>query len=549
MAGPGPADSYIGSLISLTSKSEIRYEGLLYTVDAENSNIALQNVRSFGTEGRKKNGPQIPANDKVYEFIIFRGTDIKDLQVKMSPPPPIHSDPAIISLQAQATQPAAAPPYIAPPPTDLMANQSAYKASSVPYYHTASSGVPLWAPPPPPPQVPSGSVPYYWQGFYRPQDEHRLLEPTSGLDSTPIPPRVLPTLVTPPSAPSGHNQASTQASVTSTSTYLPPGSTAVSQAETHHPARVGLGISSLPVSDAHPSSSSFTNAQDPGFLQEKSDDVDVPLLKPETTKGKPFTEVRIGGSSGVSLQSMTSPAAQGGARKAPGKSHQVYKQVYRQVQGSKDNFNPGRRAPAPRSQPPPAQPLLPLPMSPPQRKPLHQVHEGVSRANFTRRGGNRGGGMGRPGRNAHSRSKLLEDFDFIAMNEKFNKEEVWDELLKVEYKDRVTEEGGAIQGVDYGFESNETNKDFDRGLSEPSKKSVYVKDDFFDSLSCDALDREHGRQERPKFSEQRKIDAETFGSYHLRTYRGGARGRHGGRGQARGGGRGRGGYAYGGIRG
>ena len=58
---------------------------------------------SFGTEGRRP-GEEVPASDNVYEYIVFRGSDVKDLRIeepappKENKPPQIPDDPAILGV-------------------------------------------------------------------------------------------------------------------------------------------------------------------------------------------------------------------------------------------------------------------------------------------------------------------------------------------------------------------------------------------------------------------------------------------------------------------
>ncbi|CAL9148258.1 protein decapping 5 [Musa acuminata AAA Group] len=557
------ADSYIGSLISLTSKSEIRYEGILYSINTEESSIGLSNVRSFGTEGRKKDGPQIPASDKIYEYILFRGSDIKDLQVKSSPPAqptPVNNDPAII--QTHYPRPASTSTSMPLVGSGSVADLSSHTAQlglprstfqgSLPLYQPGG-GLGTWGSSPTPPTANGSGLampPMYWQGYYAPSgglphlQQPSLLRPPPGL---PMPHSMQHPFQYPamnPSLPSGSQtlpelplfpHASSNTTLTSSPlpSVLDPSSTSTLSVET--------------------SSALLPNKSPATTTPVLTFNVSLPLVPPLTSNlektaamphSTPVVSSKPGAVPGSTLaylsvsepvpssvvSSSSSQVEKPVALVMPGKLLQTGPSVLPSSQplqtsrmdadckALEDKSKPLLPEPSLAAATEAKEPILPLPKS------TIQKLNGATSHNYYSRGRGRGRG------NEYSRpaTKFTEDFDFMAMNEKFNKDEVWGHLGK--NKAHVKDRDGELQEDetdDYLDEDDEALK--------LEIKPVYVKDDFFDSLSCATLDR-GTRGGRTRFSEQLKIDTETFGDFaRHRASRGGGRG-------LRGGGRGRGSY-------
>lgn len=100
-------------------------------------------------------------------------------------------------------------------------------------------------------------------------------------------------------------------------------------------------------------------------------------------------------------------------------------------------------------------------------------------------------------------TNFTEDFDFEAMNAKFNKKEIWGLLDKAKQGGSEDNKEDEIEG-----KGKEAADESGIGLPKPDNKSTYSKDDFFDSLSCRTLD---GESYRGKVSELRKTDDEKIG--------------------------------------
>ncbi|GER57642.1 decapping 5-like [Striga asiatica] len=106
--------------------------------------------------------------------------------------------------------------------------------------------------------------------------------------------------------------------------------------------------------------------------------------------------------------------------------------------------------------------------------------------------------------------QFTEEFDFQAMNEKFNKDEVWGYLGKANQREKV-------EGMqENGMSTLELGDDNPKLTSKTNAKPAYNKDDFFDSISCNSVGR-GTRNGHNWFSERMKLDSQTLGSFQRRT--------------------------------
>ncbi|KAK8362697.1 hypothetical protein V6Z12_A03G117500 [Gossypium hirsutum] len=513
------ADSYIGSVISLTSKSEIRYEGVLYNINPDESSIGLKNVRSFGTEGRKKDGPQVPPSDKVYEYILFRGSDIKDLQVKSSPPaqptPSINDDPAIIQSQ-----------FPHPVSTTTSALSAATRPLTDPATRAAQMGLPgsnyqaalplylpggnlrSWGASPPPPAANGNGLPMpmYWEGYYGPPNRPPHLHHQSLLRHSPgqsMPPFMQQPMQYPnfnapfpiglgnlqssslPEAPPPLFPSSTGSpNVTSTSSDLPPAPSASLASEALLNKAPSPAISPAALGASLPAISPLTTGPElnPIVPPIAHKPITNPTFLHQTTSQAASSIIGVLNS--VSMEtptpSMVTPGQllESGTAVVP--SPQPDATVHKDVEVVQVFSSPTEPSAPVVSEAQP--PILPLPRA---------AHK-----------------------NSRPVTKFTEDFDFIAMNEKFKKYEVWGHLGKSSKSNSKDKEGDASDEDGYQDEDDAE-----------TSKPVYNKDDFFDTLSCNALDN-NTQNGRPRFSEQMKLDTETSGFFS--GHRGGRGGRFGG---------------------
>lgn len=101
------SDKLVGSTISLVTNAQVRYEGVLVSIDRKERSMKLENVKSHGSEGRREGKGEVPAKNDLIGSVIFRVDHIRDFQIVKPAPESKQEqfeDDAIIS--SEPTEPA-----------------------------------------------------------------------------------------------------------------------------------------------------------------------------------------------------------------------------------------------------------------------------------------------------------------------------------------------------------------------------------------------------------------------------------------------------------
>lgn len=512
----------IGSKISLISKADIRYEGKLFTVDPNECTIALSHVRSFGTEDRCPHYP-VPAQTQVYEYILFRGSDIKDISIIN--PQQLPNDPAIVSGMAPS-----------------MSSGHSYT-----YNH---SGV-MPTPAPAPTQQYSG---YMAPGMGRSLGKQGMSSELLNVNPPePIP--VIPIVKEPTSELIAGSRSSTPS--------LARKSPTIDQAVQVSPHK-DKKVIQPPVPREGRQNRNEQNRNQSELYQRRDyrGQGQGDGSRENEYRGQRDTDHRGPRNSEYRMQRDTEYRGQ---RDNEYRSHRDDYRGQRDTEyrGQRDTEYRGQRDVDFRINREGHQDLRAQDM----RRDAQQLHRGGQgqgiRGGWVNRGGRGGAGPGMRGRgrggapgtfnrapgsgpqnqqqtnaNANKKNTLKfdEEYDFDKANSEF--EELRSKTAKLKIADGE-EEKPKLNGEDKKDDSgNETGLGEGEHEEDPDHDKVIYYDkakSFFDNISCEAVERSKGRSQRTDWRTERKLNSETFGVASAR--RGGYRGRggyYGGRGMYRG---------------